>query len=287
MTTHGAQGQLSTLFGQQQVETPSGLVDYVHQNTPGYDISLATTQTILLINLAPSGTEIAVNSDRLRHIDMPKSSAVFVPVGTGIHEICPPGQGEFILLHVSDKLIAHHADHLSGGHMADEYRRDVSDLALGRIGEEVRRSLVSGQPEGAAYIDSLMIAFWQPHQHLLAQTAPASAVGSALAPGERDGLLAFIDANLAEPLGLLDLAQQLELPVSRLQVALKETFGAPLHQLLLDLRIARARALLADTDNTIADVAYACGFSSQQHMTNSFTSKLGTSPGRYRRLVRS
>jgi AraC family transcriptional regulator len=36
------------------------------------------------------------------------------------------------------------------------------------------------------------------------------------------------------------------------------------------------------TDADLADIAYACGFASQQHMTTVFSRHLGTTPARYR-----
>ncbi|MEM7710434.1 MAG: AraC family transcriptional regulator [Pseudomonadota bacterium] len=37
----------------------------------------------------------------------------------------------------------------------------------------------------------------------------------------------------------------------------------------------------------LAEIAYACGFASQSHMTDVFREKLGVTPGRYRKEVRS
>lgn len=68
--------------------------------------------------------------------------------------------------------------------------------------------------------------------------------------------------------------------------AFKATTGQTPHEFITDMRLARARDLLSAGTESLADVAYACGFSSQSHMTDVFRQKLGTTPGRYRREVK-
>ena len=72
--------------------------------------------------------------------------------------------------------------------------------------------------------------------------------------------------------------------------AFKTATGLAPYQYVLDLRLTRARDLLRTTTDPLAAVAYTCGFASQSHMTDVFRTKLGVTPGRYRReqrLVRS
>lgn len=54
------------------------------------------------------------------------------------------------------------------------------------------------------------------------------------------------------------------------------------NQYLQKLRVDRARSLLQKSDLSLADVALACGFSDQSHMTRFFLRHTGTSPGKYR-----
>jgi transcriptional regulator GlxA family with amidase domain len=52
------------------------------------------------------------------------------------------------------------------------------------------------------------------------------------------------------------------------------------------LRIERAMRLLRETHDAVADIAYACGFANQEHMTRLFRQYLGTTPAAWRRTVR-
>jgi len=68
----------------------------------------------------------------------------------------------------------------------------------------------------------------------------------------------------------------------RLAHVFSALLGISLHQYVMQLRVHRARALLLESDMSIAEVAYDTGFSSQAHMTESFRRRVGTSPARLR-----
>ena len=97
----------------------------------------------------------------------------------------------------------------------------------------------------------------------------------------------FLEDHIEETGGLDTLAGLLEMDVFSFTRAFKATTGETPHRYLIQRRIARARDLLTNTAFTLADIAYACGFSSQSHMTSTFTKHAGISPGRYRKEVRS
>ena len=59
--------------------------------------------------------------------------------------------------------------------------------------------------------------------------------------------------------------------------------GLAPHQWQLGRRMARAQALLTGSSRSIAEIALACGFSSQSHFATAFREAVGVSPGRWRR----
>jgi AraC family transcriptional regulator len=58
------------------------------------------------------------------------------------------------------------------------------------------------------------------------------------------------------------------------------------HQHVLCRRVASAAALLGNTDQSIAQIALATGFSSQAHLTTAFQRLNRTTPAAYRRKRR-
>ena len=52
---------------------------------------------------------------------------------------------------------------------------------------------------------------------------------------------------------------------------------------LNELKLSEAFELLRDSDNTITNISYACGFSDANHFSSSFKKKYGKSPREIRK----
>ena len=109
-------------------------------------------------------------------------------------------------------------------------------------------------------------------------------VRGGLAPKLRRLLEEFIEARLGDQITLDDLAVEADLSPYHLARMFKLSFGMPPHKYLMQRRVERAKALLAETDRTLADIALACGFSSQSHFSNCFKSATGVTPRGFRNL---
>lgn len=103
-----------------------------------------------------------------------------------------------------------------------------------------------------------------------------------LAPYLRRQLVEFIEANLAEPLSLGQLAQMCALSEYHFARMFRESFGLPPHQYLLARRLNRARELLRSTRSAFGEIALACGFASASHFSNRFRQTMGATAGEYR-----
>lgn len=96
----------------------------------------------------------------------------------------------------------------------------------------------------------------------------------------------FIEAKIAGRITLADLAALCEVSQFRFMRAFKSETGFNPHQYVIERRVARAKILLQDSEETIADIAYDVGFSSQAHMTDVFRKRVGATPGQFRRIMR-
>jgi AraC family transcriptional regulator len=96
-------------------------------------------------------------------------------------------------------------------------------------------------------------------------------------------LIAYIEENLSEPLSLADLAKTVDLPIATLRRQFHQCTGRSVHRFIIERRVQLACNLLKTTGLTLADIAAAAGFSSQQHMTMAFTNRLGATPSAFRR----
>ena len=96
----------------------------------------------------------------------------------------------------------------------------------------------------------------------------------------------FVEAHLAEPLSVADLADCTNLSLSRFHVFFKQNMAESPMEYLRRARLERARQLLATSDRPVYAVAEAVGFPNQFHFSRVFRQHVGVSPGRYRRQVR-
>jgi AraC family transcriptional regulator len=105
-----------------------------------------------------------------------------------------------------------------------------------------------------------------------------------LAPILRRRLVEHIDASLDQTITLRDLAKLADLSEFHLQRMFSLSCGVSPYGFILNRRIDRARRMLAGRE-PIAQIAPACGFSSQSHLTRMFKAVTGTTPTAYRRCV--
>lgn len=92
----------------------------------------------------------------------------------------------------------------------------------------------------------------------------------------------YLHAHLHHDVGMHELALACGVDRFRLSRAFKSAFGLPPHAYLVQLRLARARHLLAKGEQP-ADVAIALGFADQSHMGRWFMRAYVLTPAAYRR----
>src|SRR4051812_5865391 len=85
------------------------------------------------------------------------------------------------------------------------------------------------------------------------------------------------DTSLSEPAALCGLSR------SYFIRAFKQITGLPPHRWLLSQRVKRAQELLRGSKLPIVEIAVACGFADQSHLTRVFSKALGISPAAWRR----
>ncbi|WP_271898455.1 helix-turn-helix domain-containing protein [Candidatus Phyllobacterium onerii] len=93
----------------------------------------------------------------------------------------------------------------------------------------------------------------------------------------------FIDAHLDQRITISELASLVGLSSSQFQRAFKQSFGEATHMYLIKRRIERAKTMMLSRNENFADIALACGFSDQSHMTRLFTRLVGEPPNSWRR----
>jgi AraC family transcriptional regulator len=211
----------------------------------------------------------AIGSDRVQPFDAVPNGLAFIPAGCDVLSESPTG-GEYLRLLRTDERA------LDGDH-AFNNRIDAQAIT---VATRMRTALLQPSPADD----------WEGWALTLAGRVDAKSPLDSPLQGSIDGsrlrrLDEFIDAGIDAPLGVQTMAQMLGLSEGYFMRAFKHTTGKSPHSYLIDRRLAKARALMRDADTRLADIAQACGFSSQAHMATAFRLRMGISPATLRRQL--
>ncbi|GAB3444737.1 AraC family transcriptional regulator [Streptomonospora sediminis] len=155
---------------------------------------------------------------------------------------------------------------------------EVRDPAAVRLMRSAHRATERGDRLSASTLTR------QALHHLLSRhtrARPPDTGSGAPGPGravEQAGEL--LRTRLADPPNLEELAAAVDTPPFALLRAFRTVHGLPPHAYVNDVRVQRARRLLAD-GRPPADVATALGFADQPHFTRHFKRSTGVPPGAF------
>ena len=163
----------------------------------------------------------------------------------------------------------------------------VDDPVIRRIGTLGLHELRKGGPGGRLYMEGLaaMLSVHLLRTYGISRRSPIRHKGG-LAPLQMRRVIDYIDAHLAEELGIIELAAIAGLSPHHFGEAFKTSVGTSPHRFVIERRVRHASHLLHDKDRSIAEVARAAGFSSQSHFTTNLRRVTGMTPGRFRRSLR-
>jgi len=116
----------------------------------------------------------------------------------------------------------------------------------------------------------------------LLKLPPASHAHGGLPAGTMRRVREYVDVHLSESINLAMLAAVAGLSMHHFAREFKQSFGVTPHHYLTQKRVERAQEMLAQTDLSLSEIAYATGFSDQSHLARHFRHMLGTTPREFR-----
>jgi len=142
-----------------------------------------------------------------------------------------------------------------------------------------------GFPSGKLFLDSIELALAAAlvERHTM-QTAVSR--GAGLTPMRLRRVLELVEANLQHDLSLQEMADAAGLSVWHFSQLFRKSMSTTPHQFLMRQRVERAKDMLRDPSVKVADVAFACGFKTQQHLARAFRNAFDVSPTEYQRKRR-
>lgn len=155
------------------------------------------------------------------------------------------------------------------------------------LAEDPRLAIATASAFEAMHHDELRIVRQTALDHLLANLTSHLRWRTLIDPDPRLPLVAqrardYLHSHLHQDIGLDDLAQVTGVDRFRLSRAFKAAFGLAPHAYLIQLRLTRARHLLARGEAPVS-VAAALGFADQSHLGRWFQRAYRMTPADYRR----
>ena len=133
-----------------------------------------------------------------------------------------------------------------------------------------------------------------PAAELVREAIVCELVGALSRHGRGDGAPAWLEradealrACLDHRWSLAELAAAAGVHPARLARGFRRVYGESVGERLRRLRLEAARAAVARPGSDLADVAHACGFADQSHMTRAFRRAFGVTPGALRQRRQS
>jgi AraC family transcriptional regulator len=162
----------------------------------------------------------------------------------------------------------------------------VDDITISSLGRAVLPALNHPDQTSQLFIDHVLLAVGAHVAQTYGGMRPLlRPVRGGLAPWQLKRAKEILNAKLDGRVPLKEVAQECNLSVSHFSRAFRRTMGAAPHNWLLTRRIEVAKEKLRDGRLSLLDVALACGFADQSHLTRVFTRMVGMSPGAWRRAL--
>jgi AraC family transcriptional regulator len=215
-------------------------------------------------------------------------SATFTPGGADVSIRTSSHGGQYDTLHfyIRDELIREIYDETFASEptIALPPWVGVMDEMLRALANEIRKMLLAPFPGDALHAETLSRAA---AGHLVRHYASERHVSvtpvRGLTSEQCNRAIEYIEECLGDNLSVARIAKAAGVSASRLNNEFKRRTKLAPHQYVLNARVRRANTLLTTTDMSLAEIAFQCGFSNQQHMTRMVRRLTGRTPGSIRR----
>lgn len=166
------------------------------------------------------------------------------------------------------------------------YEAIESDRFIGEVAHQIRRELAEETSAGALLVETLGLVL----SAYLVRRYSATGTGARVATVREKPLdarrlarvVAFIEQNVEQTLSVAELASVACASPAHFARSFKVATGQTPHDFVSRQRLERAKRLLAGDAQSISEIAYASGFSSQSNFARAFRKVMGVSPGDFR-----
>jgi len=253
---------------------------------PGEMPRLRFPQHHILINLRDSMPEVVNWRDGVRHersLDI--ADVVITPAGVESGWSWPE-RSKVIVITIDPEPLGRFAERELGVLLTSRQLRDVPqerDEDLTQAAQLLLSALETRGEGSEIMYESLARVFTVKLLERYGEDAAQKADFSrSFTPSHYKRVLDYLSERYGDPIAIADLATIAGLSEAHFAREFRKTLGDSPHQFLMRYRVEQAIKLMADPARTLGEIAHACGFSDQSHLTRLFRRFTGETPRNFR-----
>jgi AraC family transcriptional regulator len=248
--------------------------------SPPYDLAVpALPVSRLSVTLTASRVSGGLDGDRQQVFESSRHALFLAPAGAAAHWK-KDSPSRHLTLYFHAEALADSDVRAAGQGLDGEPLHNATIPGVGALADELLAELEGGSAWSTEATDSLgRLLLIKVARHCARQRVGRNPLDAA----QLSRLTEHVQAHLSERMLVGDLAAVVGLSPNHFAHAYTTSTGQSPHQFVMAQRLQRAQLLLQAGQLELAQVAVACGFSSQQHMTQVMRKRLGSTPARYRR----
>jgi AraC family transcriptional regulator len=159
------------------------------------------------------------------------------------------------------------------------------DVVIQHLAQAVEQAVCENVSSSDLFIEPIARALADRVSAISRSSEPWQVQTAGLPDYELRRLNDFIEDNLEGEITLAAMASACGIGTKSFVRAFAATTGKSPYQYVIAARVERAKRLIEQDQEGLAEIALRCGFSHQEHLTRAFRRLTGQTPGRYRRSV--
>ena len=186
-----------------------------------------------------------------------------------------PSRFKHVSRETVEHLLAQHASPNNECYVVGGSTLKRVESLLNRLSEESENRVEYSEQMIELLLSQLMIELWRGQ--------PENTSSQEEKDARLTKLLRYLNEHFEEEIDWDLLAARFEIPLRTLSRKIADVTGMPPNSYLLRVRLCRAMRMLKETDKTVTEIAFACGFNDSNYFTSRFHREIGTTPLKYRR----
>lgn len=247
------------------------------------EVRLELRSHLIDINFDPGEINLAVNSDRFKRACGRPEDICWAPAGTDFRLKTSNSRWGLLLELDTARAASIEAEALDGADMPHDFLGYSQDALASIYGRHLIRHL--RRPEiDPLFAEGLGLAIVARSIGLARRDRRFHASDRLYADDPRiTRVIDYIETHFGDELSVGELATVAAMSPGHFSRVFKTATGEPVWAYVQRRRCERAQEMLEFTRESIAEVAHACGFSSQAHFTHCFRQAFGVTLGALRR----